>query len=159
MIVSDSSPIIMLGKQGRLELLKKCFNTVLIPKSVYEEVTKKPQTPESISLEKAIREKWIHVENAAISKVLETKNIGQAEKEAISLAEERKAKALIDDEVAKKFASLLKVEAHGTLYAVYLSYLKGIISKEDAKNILKTMIKDGFYISTEVYARFLELVE
>ncbi|MEK6848437.1 MAG: DUF3368 domain-containing protein, partial [Nanoarchaeota archaeon] len=108
---------------------------------------------------KAIREKWILVENAAINKVLETKNIGQAEKEAISLAEERKAKALIDDEVAKKFASLLKVEIHGTLYAVYLAYTKRMISKEDAKNILKTMIKDGFYISTEVYARFLELVE
>ena len=30
--------------------------------------------------------------------------------------------------------------------------------KEDAKNILKTMIKDGFYVSTEVYAGFLELI-
>lgn len=148
----------MLGKQGRLELLKKCFNTIMISKNIYEEIRKKAQTPEFIALEKAIREKWILVENAAISRVLQTKNIGQAEKETISLAKEHKAKALIDDETAKKFALLLRVEIHGTLYAIYLAYTKGVIGKEDAKNILKTMIKDGFYISTEVYARFLELL-
>ena len=159
MIVSNSSPIIILGKQGILELLKRCFKKVIIPKSAYEEIMQKKDSTEVIALNKAINDGWIIVKEIDINSILQTKNIGQGEKEAISLAAKYKSILFIDDDIAKKYASLLNVECHGALYVVYLSVLKRFINKQQAKNIFENMIKDGFYVSTEIYAKFLEFLD
>ena len=158
MIVVNSSPVILLAKQGMLELLKKCFNKAVIPKSVYSEVMQKNGSPEAIALRNAIEKGWILVEKTATMPALDTKSIGQAEKEAISLAYKHKSLLLIDDDSAKKYASIFNVEAHGTLYAIFLSYAKGFIKKNDAVNAFQEMIADGFYVSSELYSKFFELL-
>jgi predicted nucleic acid-binding protein len=159
MIIVDSSPIIALAKQGMLDLLKKCFGEVLIPKSIYKEIMRKKGSPEAVSLEKAIKFKWIFVEKVTVISNLNTKNIGQGEKEAISLAFKRKSVLLIDDDSAKKYASIFGIETHGTLFVFYIAVAKKLITAADATNVLKGMIADGFYISSELYSRFLELLE
>src|SRR3989344_3381666 len=158
MIVADSSPIIILAKQGRLALLKGCFNKVIIPKSVHEEIMQKEDSPEAIDLNRAIKERWVVVEEAPVIPMLGTKIIGQGEKDAISLAAKHKAILLVDDDSAKKYASIFGVEAHGTFFAIYLACMKNLIKKEDAISILEGMIADGFYISSELYAKFFELL-
>lgn len=159
MIVVNSSPIIILAKQGLLELINKCFKKAIIPQSVYEEVMYKSDTPEAIALSKAIEEKWISIEKVEIIPKLETKNIGQGEKEAISLAHKHNFMLIIDDDLSKKYASIFGVEAHGTFYVVYLACAKKIIDKTEARNILEGMITDGFYVSSEFYSRFIELLD
>ena len=159
MIVSNSSPIINLGKQGVLELLEKCFKKVILPKSVFLEIMEKEESSEFKSLQKAIDEKWSIVESVEIDKAIDTKNLGQGEKEAISLAARKKCLLLIDDDNARKYASILNLESHGTIFVIYLSVLKGFLDKNKAKDIFENMIKDGFYVSTEVYAEFLNLLE
>ena len=159
MIVADSSPLINLGKQGALFLLRKCFRSVIIPNHVYDEVTGLKNSPEAAVLEKAIREKWISVEKATVNPFLHTKKLGQGEKEAISLAVKCKAILLVDDDNAKSYASILGVESHGTLYALYTAYLRKFISKEETIRLFKSMIANGFYISTFLYSRFFELLE
>ena len=158
MIVSNSSPIITLGKIGRLNLLKKCFGTVTIPRGVHDEVMRKENSPEAAALKAAISEKWITVEKASISPLLTDAGLGEGEKEAVSIAAASKTMLLIDDDHAKAYASLLNVEAHGTLHAIYLAYFKRLISKSEAISIIKDMITNGSYISTELYAKFLELL-
>ena len=86
MIVSNSTPIINFGRQGKLDILKKCFDKIVIPKGVYEEIIQKKESPEAIILDKSINEKWIVVEYIAISPLLNTMSLGKGEKEAISLA-------------------------------------------------------------------------
>ncbi len=44
-VVSDASPLILLAKIRRLDLLKKLYSEVLIPKKVKEEVTKQEVPP------------------------------------------------------------------------------------------------------------------
>lgn len=158
MIVANSSPIIILGKQGILDLLKKCFKNLIIPKSVHDEVMHKKGSPEAVALNKAINEKWVSVEKISVSPVLLTNRIGRGEKEAISLAAKHKKLLLIDDDSAKTYASILGVEAHGTFYVIYLACLKGSISKAEATQTLESMITDGFYVSTELYSKFLDLL-
>lgn len=158
MIIADSSPIIILAKQGRLVLLKECFNKVIIPKSVHEEIMQKKDSPEVIDLNRAIKDKWIVVEEAPVIPMLGTKNIGQGEKDAISLASKHKSMLLVDDDSAKKYASIFGVEAHGTFFVIYLACMKNLIKKEDVADVLEGMIADGFYISSELYAKFFELL-
>lgn len=159
MIVSNSSPIIILGKQGRLEVLKKCFKNVIIPKTVYDEIMIVGNSPECIALESAIKDKWIIIKKIDINPLLQTLNLGEGEKEAISLAIKHKLILLIDDDSAKAYATILRVEAHGSLYVLYIAVLKRYIDKAEAKSILEEMICDGFYISTDLYSRFLELLD
>lgn len=158
MIVANSSPIIILAKQGMLELLKKCFGKVIIPKSVNDEIMQKKGSPETTALEEAIKSKWIVVKGITIIPALDTKNIGEGEKEAISLAHKHKTLLIIDDDLAKKYASIFGVTAHGTLFVLYLTYIKKLIDKADVITALEGMIADGFYISPELYSRFFDLL-
>lgn len=157
MIVANSSPIIILAKQGLLDLLEKCFKKVVISECVYDEVMQK-NTPEAIALNKAIKGKWISVQKVTLIAGLETKNIGQGEKEAISLAHHHKSLLIIDDDSARKYASIFGVEAHGTFYVIYLACARKLIDKTSAKNLLESMIADGFYVSSELYSRFINLL-
>ena len=158
MIVADSSPMIILAKQGMLNLLEECFKKVIIPQGVYEEITQKRESPEVIALEKAIEDKWVIVEKTTSAPLLDTKNISQGEKEAISLAVKHKSVLIIDDDSAKKYASIFGVEAHGTFYVIYLACARKLIDKTSAKNLLESMITDVFYVSSELYSRFISLL-
>lgn len=158
MIVANSSPVIILGKRGMLKLLNKCFKKVIISDSVYNEVIQKEGSPEAVDLKKAVKDKWIVVEKVATNPILVTKKLGQGEKDAISIAAKHKSQLLIDDDSAKTYASILNVEAHGSLHVIYLACIKNIISKAKARDILDNMIIDGFYISTELYSKFLSLL-
>ncbi len=89
-----------------LDLLKKCFKEVIIPKSVYEEIMRKKGSVELIAVEKAIKAKWVIIEKATVIQALNTKKIGDGEKEAISLAIKYKSLLIIDDDSAKKYASI-----------------------------------------------------
>lgn len=159
MIVSNSSPLIVLGKQGILGLLKKCFGRVLIPKSVYDEVTGKKDSHEAAALGKAIGDGWVAVENVAINRLLLTEKMGRGEKEAISLAAKHKTALLVDDDSAKSYAAILGVEAHGALYVLFLACSRKFITKEEAIDIFDGMVANGFYISTELYLRFAALLK
>lgn len=159
MIVSNSSPVIILGKQGKLVLLKQCFGEIVIPSKVYEEVNRYDQSPEALSLQKALHETWIRIMRPKIHPHLQTKNIGDGEKEAISLAAELKALVLLDDDIAKRYATLFGVEAHGTLFVLIRAYAKKYITTDEALHLLDIMIRDGFYISTPVYALFLDILK
>lgn len=159
MIVSNASPIINFGKQGSLELLKKCFGKIIISKAVYFEINLKKESIEAKSLEKAISDKWIIVEEIEVNSLLNIQNLGNGEKEAISLASKRGRILLIDDNNAKKYASLLNVECHGTIWAIYICVLKKFLNKNEARKLLEEMISDGFYISTEIYADFINLLD
>ncbi len=158
MIVSNSSPVIMLAKQGMLDIMKKCFKKTVIPKSVYGEISQKKGSPELIALEKAIKDKWIVVEQSTVLPALDTKNLGQGEKEAITLAVKHKSALIIDDDAAKTYAAIFGLEAHGVLYIIYLAFKRKFIDKTDAMSALEGMIADGFYISSDVYTRFFELL-
>ena len=158
MIVSNSSPIIMLTKQGMLDIMRKCFGKVIIPKSVYDEVAQKEGSPELIALDKAIRDRWIAVEKVMVASALETKKLGKGEKEAISLAVKHKCTLIIDDDSAKAYASIFGIDAHGTLYVLYLAYKKKIIDHDNAMNAMEGMAVGGFYISNDVYTRFFDLL-
>jgi|SRR3989344_1370862 len=158
MIISNATPLINFGKQGRLDILKRCFDKIFIPKSVYEEILMIEDNIESIALKQGMKENWIIVKDTEINSLLKTKVLGRGEKEAISLAFKNKALLLIDDDTAKAYAGLLKVETHGSAYVLFLACKKRIINKDEAKNIFEGMIKEGFYVSIEFYSLFLELL-
>ena len=86
-IVSNSSPLILLAKIGRFNLLRDLFEIVYIPKSVYHEVViVGAGKAGSKEVEEGVKSGWIKVEIVQISPELEL-ILGRGEAEAITLAE------------------------------------------------------------------------
>lgn len=160
MIVSNATPLIYLAKVGKLYLLKELFQTVLIPKSVYNEVViegKKRGFVDAEIVEKAVKEGWLKVVDVRTKITFD--EIERGEAEAIELALKKSLDLLVDDYTARTIAMSLGVKPIGTLRVLFLAVKNGLISKDTAKKTLNLMIMEGFRLSIEVYSRFLEELE
>lgn len=159
MIVVNTSPLILLGKQGMLSLLKQCFGQAMIPASVSEEILKKKESPEALAMKQAVCEGWLCVEETAVLPFLsQTTSLGKGEQEAISLAQQHQCVLIIDDDLAKTFAGVVGVEAHGTLSVLLLAVKKRYMTSTQARILVEAMMHEGLYLSTDVYAEFCTLV-
>ena len=106
-----------------------------------------------------INEKWIIIEDVKINELIKEAKIEKGEKEVITLAYKYKVSLITDDESARYYSSLFNLEAHGTLYVLLLSYKKNFISKDKVKELLDSIIKNGFFVSDNLIFTFLEALE
>lgn len=158
MIVLDASPIITLGKVGRLHLIRDCFRMALIPTAVWREIMRKPDSLEASSLRHAIEKKWVRVEETEVNAFFSTDRLGSGEKEALSLARDKNVTAILDDDLARTYARELRIQVHGTLFIILVAFSKNIVDEIEAIGIVDRMIDEGFFLSTKVYARFLRAI-
>lgn len=98
MIVSNATPLINFGREGVLDILRACFDNIVIAKEVYNEIMQKKDSLEAFAFKEAIDGGWIIIEDVEINPLLKTENLGKGEKEAISLAKKKKALLLVDDD-------------------------------------------------------------
>ncbi len=149
MIVSDSTALIILLDLKRIDLLENIFEKVIIPKSVYAEISvKKPiDLPE-----------FIDVINVNKSDILHTLKLllDQGESEAIALAKELNMPIIIDEKKGRKIAKNLNIKIIGLLGIIYLNVKKEFITKEDAGFFLKSAINHGYRIKAELVDEVLK---
>ena len=147
-MISNSTPLILLSKIDKLEILKKLFNQITIPESVKEEVLIESK-PGYIVIKKGIDDKWIKVEKP--NKILDL-NLGKGETEAISLANEKKDILIIDDLYAIRAAKVYNIETIRTTTLLFMALKKKIISKNESIDLLNKLIQEGYYIKPAEYA-------
>jgi predicted nucleic acid-binding protein len=150
-IVSNAGPLIVLLKTGKISILKGLFQKVLVPMTVWEEITAK-------DYEKSIfvKMEWIEtkkIRNTELAILLE-KLIGKGEAEAIVLAKELRAVLLMDDAKARKHAKLLNIEVIGTLGLLKLAKNRGLISS--VKEVIDKMLAKGYYIEDSLIKKILK---
>jgi uncharacterized protein len=90
-VVSDASPLIALARIGRLELLREMFGTLLLPDSVWNEVTNAGS--ERAGSASILRADWIKRRSVSDSALVARlrRDLGAGESEAIALARESHA--------------------------------------------------------------------
>lgn len=164
-IVLNASPLIYLGKKRRISLLKQVFEKILVPPEVKEEIMKLSESPEAVQLRDAIQEGWIVVEPPSknkvrqIAKLFPEIDLGEASVIALAIEQQRES-VLIDDAEARIAAEYFELKVCGTLYVILEAYKRNIFkSKIEVRSILDNMLKKGFYLSTEIYAKFLFLLD
>lgn len=120
-VVSDTSCITNLIAIGRIQLLADLFGTVLIPVAVRGELTVSPaRLPTFIWVQAA-------VDRAAVGRLLD-EDLDEGEAEAIVLAEETRASALLIDEAAgRKTAQRLGLRIIGLLGVLRRAKKRGFI--------------------------------
>ena len=153
MIISNATPLIAFARIGRLELLRKVVENLIIPQAVAHEITEYTQTKRGVI--DLSQEEWIIVQSVQsqhqVRLLLPTLDRGEAE--VIALALERQARlVLIDELTGRKVAESLNLNVSGTVGMLIRAKQMGEIPA--IKPFLKEMKKQGVYFSQ----RFIDAV-
>lgn len=165
MIVSNSTPLIYLAKLGHLALLKKLFGKVNVPSEVMVEIMRGKQLgfADAAVVEKARQDGWIKVVELGAARRRELAklrrafdDISEADAAAIVLAKSSGATLCLDDSRAVKVAEVLDVKNIGTLGIFLFAVRRGLLKREQVKNLVLSLPERGFYISHDLLAEFLK---
>jgi predicted nucleic acid-binding protein len=149
-VVSDASPLIALARIDRLELLREMFGTLLLPDSVWNEVTAAGvERPGAASV---LRADWIErrsVSDSALVARLRL-DLGAGESEAIALARESRADVLlIDERLGRIAAQRLGLRVTGLVGVLIEARQRGLLA--DAATVASDLEqKAGFWLSDDL---------
>jgi predicted nucleic acid-binding protein len=135
----------------RFDLLSNLFETVLIPKSVYDELSYKSDVslPDFMQIKTLIDTSSLTTFNMLLDK---------GEAEAIALAIELNKPLIIDEKKGRKIAKNCGLKIIGLLGIVYLNIQKNHISIQEAKEFLDCAISNGYRISQKLIDDMFEKV-
>ena len=136
-IVSDTSPLNYLILIDSQDVLPTLFGQIIIPQAVLNEL-QHAKTPEKIKDWIAAKPIWLEVRNVRVSPINKLENLDYGEREAIFLAEELSADAiLIDEKDGRREAAKLGFITIGTLSVLDRAAEKGLISFAEAIDRLR----------------------
>lgn len=143
-VVADAGPLNYLIRTGYLSLLPELFGRVLVPKAVMTELLH-PQAPPEVRAVADAPPGWLEcVEVRQIAAGLSA-SLGEGEREAISLAIECHADALlIDDLAGRREAESMQIPARGTLAILLQASLRGSLH---FPTVFEQFTKMGFRVS------------
>lgn len=154
-VVCDTSPLILLAKIGRLELLFLLYNQVVIPVSVLDEVRVR-STEETTAIEAQVEKRALEIERESVE-VLESvpADLGAGERAAIAVAIETEADLVVlDDRAGRRVARERGLSVTGTV---------GILIEARARNMLSSvrgeldhLVEAGMWIDEAFYHRILQ---
>ena len=153
-MVLDASALITLARIGQLNLLRDLAEDIYIPEAVYNEVVKSGGgRPGSLEIAKA---RWISRhqvrDREAVARL--RAQLGQGEAEAIVLARELRADAVVlDDATARQLAEAAGQRVLGLLGLLLSAKERGVITS--LKSTVDGMVAAGFFIDESLYRMIL----
>jgi predicted nucleic acid-binding protein len=167
--VSNTSPLIWLSKIGKIALLKKLFDEIIIPEEVYQEAVERGLQEgfsDALAIKECVDQGWIKIsklnerENLLCRKMVEHAfEIHQGEAQAITLARRGGALLLMDESSGRAFAETWGLKVRGTLYVVMKALRQELIDRAEAKEIVLKLVSKGFRIEPKLLARILREIE
>lgn len=153
-VVSDTTPINYLVLIDRIEILKELFGQVIIPRAVWDEFHK-PGTPDLVRAWADASPAWLEVKEASSSFITSVRKLGAGEREAIALAKELRADAiLMDERKGTKEAQRHGLIAIGTLAILERAAARGLL---DLAESFRELAQTNFRLPrTDVLENLLE---
>jgi predicted nucleic acid-binding protein len=152
-VVSDSSPLILLSRVGSARLLPALFGEVVIPAVVREEVV--TARPGALGLADVRDASWLIVDGRSLPEVDLGLDLGETG--AILLAEELGADLLlIDERAGRRVASDRGLAIRGTLGVLVQARQTDILP--ELRPVLTALIEQGFRLAPPLVAEALRRV-
>lgn len=147
-VVADASPLILLARLGRLDLLPSLFDRVAVPRAVFEEVASgESDLPGSRAVRSA---RWLEVLSSdgpsweALEATL-LDELDQGESAAIALARSRSADLLlIDERHGRRVAKRLGLQVKGTIGVLVQAKRRGLLGR--LRPVLGQLRSEGAWI-------------
>ncbi len=148
LVVSDASPVNVLIRIGQINVLSALFKAVVVPTAVADELTHSA-TPQIVRDWMARPPAWFSVRSPAFP-VNTTMLRHRGERDAISLAQEIHADALLlDEEKARTEALALGVAVIGTVGVLQRAADQGLIG--DLKAVHDQLRQIKFHVSEKIF--------
>ena len=164
-VVSNSGPLIHLARIDLLNLLRQLFGKVVIPIDVRIEVVdlgKEEGAADAFLIESEIRAGWIVIEEIitddSVKEIAKSVGIDIGESAAIMLARRKKCPILLDDLVARRFATGLGLEVAGSIGVLIRSTKNQKLSKSEALDALERLAR-VMWLSVDVYEDARKTIE
>lgn len=154
-VVSDTTALIIFAKSGSLTLLSNLFETIYIPKAVYDELMIKDDIVK-YSLKDFNIIELKPVSNLQILQTIQNLKIDKGEIEAISLALELKLPIIIDEARGRKIAQNQGLKIIGCLGILIENYRQDIISIDKVKYYFELFKHNNLRISSELEKVFYQ---
>lgn len=150
LIVADTSPLIAIAIMDLFPVLNKLFKQIIVPEAVIKECMHDLSKPQSVTIKRALKDSIIQPEKVANTEYCQL--LGQildpGEAEAISLAKELSAVALIDEKAGRKIAIREGVKCIGSLYVLIKAKQNRTIVS--AVPLIKRLLDHGYYINNNL---------
>lgn len=167
-VVCNATPLIFLAKLSDIQLLNELYHKVFITKEVYDEIVTKGKGKIGAKELKGVQGDWVEVKTVSnrikIKELKDIHGLGEGEASAMILSQEIKANLfLTDDGLARKVASNLLqgtvTTVSGTIGVLKFAKEKGLISKDQLKSKIASLIKEGYYLKDALYRQILHDIE
>ncbi len=163
-IISNTSPIVILAKLRRLNLLKEIYGTVLLSPSVKVESIDKGRdlgAKDVREIEKGIEEEWIKLvkfnarEARDARKLVSEFRIGNGEAEALVFARNKGIIVILDDKEARAIAKGWGLDYTSTVLVLFEGFVKGLTSYDELVEDLNKAAR-VMWISTDVITELIK---
>ena len=166
-MIINASPLIILAKINKPEILKKIYESVEIAASVYQEVVVnglRINFRDALVVKEQIDSKNINVlslrpEFTEKAKKIESIcgiDIGEAETIALAL-QLNKNEVIIDEIDAREAAKAFGIKPIGTLRVLLIAYKNGLINKAEIQELVNEMENSKYRFSPKVLIEFWNL--
>jgi len=154
-VVCDTSPLILLSKIRRLDLLAELYEEVIIPSSVLDEVGAKPGK-EAEQIRALLQSPRFRLRKAMKRTLQELPSgLGRGEREAIALALETRADLVVlDDQQGRRVAREKGLSVAGTVGILIEAREQGRIPS--VRRELDRLIEAGMWVDEAFYHRILQ---
>jgi len=165
--VTNTSPVIILARIRRLQLLKELYGTVLVSPTVKVECIdrgKEAGAEDVLEIEKGVNQSWIQLVNLNQEEMRQARSltdearIGLGEAEALVLAKSRNVLAVLDDKEARAIAKSWNLEYTSTLMVLYEAFVKELIGYDELVEDLAKLTRI-MWISTDVIIEIIRRVK
>jgi len=162
-VVADASPLIVLSRIRRLELLRLLYHEVRIGPRVRREVVEQgtPVDPEgSRRIAEAIIDGWIQeaeptaLSGSRVEKLIRESGLGGGEAEALALAESHGLTVIVDDKAARIVADRLGLRYLGTIGVVLEAFVQAHLEFAELEVVVRD-VTAILWLSPEVIAEVL----
>jgi predicted nucleic acid-binding protein len=147
-IVANASPLILLFKSGSKGLLPQLFSEIVVPESVWDEVSRGGDVASQKLYD--YESEWITRGTIQVPEEILVWNLGDGESEVLSWAYNNKNdyRAVVDDRAARNCAKTLQIPFLGTGGILVSAKKKNLI--ESVGDALQKLQNAGLYVSSEI---------
>ncbi|MFB1488745.1 MULTISPECIES: hypothetical protein [unclassified Thiocapsa] len=156
-VVSDTTALIVLAAQQRLDLFAGCFERVLLPDAVYREWLAGDPGVAGIVQQRS----WLEVMSVdEVSLLVELRTLlDPGEAEALTLARQRHLPLIVDEKKGRRVARMMGIPVLGLVGVLLLAVQREILDLDSAKQILVNAKERGFHLSNGLYEAFIMRLE
>jgi predicted nucleic acid-binding protein len=158
-----------LSKAGRLGLLRRLYERVVVPEEVYRETVEKGLAEgfaDAFVIKEAVKEGWVEVSASTEAdgdlcrRMMEgASEIHAGEAQALAMALRLGLRLLMDDASGRALAEGLGLRVNGTVHVVLKALAEGHLTSEEAKDTVLRLVEKGFRVEPLFLSRILRAVE